>query len=205
MEGRDIKQLTKKPVTSPVRSASAYMRGVIYGFSREERGSIAVEAVLILPMMFWTYLVIFSSFHAYRTYAVNQKAAYTVGDMISRETNPIDSTYLSGTRELITYMTSAAPDDVSIRVTSVKYDAGGDKYEREWSEAKGFMGAATTTEVVGWADELPVLPDNEVIIVVETSYKYEPPFNVGFYEREVQNFVFTRPRYAPQVCWNSCN
>lgn len=185
----------------PKRSLRTFLRGLVYGFSREERGSIAVEAVLILPMMFWTYLVLFSSFHAYRTYSTNQKASYTIGDMISRETNPIDVTYLTGTQQLLSYLTNANLGDVSVRVTSVQYDLATNSYERIWSQAKGFMPPASTTEVSLWADNLPVMPDNEVIIVVETAFKYEPPFKVGFAEREVTNFVFTRPRYAPQVLW----
>ncbi len=186
----------------PLRKRS-FLRRMVNGFARDERGSIAVEAVLILPMMFWVYLAIFSSFHAYRTYTVNQKAAYTIGDMVSRETNPIDDDYLAGTRSLLTYLTAAPLADVSVRLTSVRYDAAADQYEREWSQAEGFMDAATAGDVRSWAAELPTLPDGERVMVVETRHKYEPPFDVGFNERDVDNFVFTRPRYAPCVLWHT--
>ena len=180
-----------------LKKTARLMRGVVWGFSRDERGSVAVEAVLILPMLFWTYLALFSSFHAFRTYTLNQKAAYTIGDMISRETNPLDASYMDGTRELLGYLVNARRDDVSVRVTQVKYDAGEAKYKRVWAMAKGDIGEATETEVTTWADQLPIMPDGEQVIVVETKFTYDPPFDIGLNERDVNNFVFTRSRYAP--------
>ncbi len=180
--------------SSPARR---WLRGLVYGFSRDERGSIAVEAVLILPMLFWTYLVLFSSFHAYRTYTLNQKAAYTIGDMISRETNPLDATYMDGARELLGYLVNGRREDVSVRVTQVQYKADTSSFQRVWAMAKGNMGEATEADVSGWSEKLPVMPDGEQILVVETAYAYEPPFDVGFHERDVKNFVFTRSRYTP--------
>lgn len=183
---------TRKPLT-----ARRVLRGMIYGFSRDERGSIAVEAVLILPMLFWTYLVLFSSFHAYRTYALNQKAAYTIGDMISRETNPLDAAYLDGARELLGYLVGGRRDDVSVRITQVRYNADANRFERVWAMAKGNLGEASEADVTGWSGRLPVMPDGEQILVVETAFTYQPPFDVGFHERDVKNFVFTRSRYTP--------
>ena len=183
----------------------SYLLGWVQGFKKEERGSIAVEAVIILPMMFWTYLALFATFHAYRTYSVNQKAAYTIGDMVSRETNPVDPSYMEGALDLMQYLTSAAPSETSIRMTSVQYDEENDKYEHQWSESRGYMSAATPSEVEGWDNLLPVMPDNEFIMVVETFILYDPPFNTGLAQREVHNFVFTRPRYAPRVLWSDTN
>lgn len=181
---------------------STYIRGLVYGFRKDERGSIAVEAVVILPMMFWTFLALFATFHSYRTYSVNQKAAYTIGDMVSRETNPIDPTYMDGALDLMEYLTSAAPSETAIRFTSVQYDEENDTYIHDWSESRGYMPAATPSEVAGWDDMLPVMPDNEFVMVVETFILYDPPFETGMTQREVHNFVFTRPRYAPRVLWS---
>ena len=184
-------------MTPPRFSPKRLIRGFVYGFSKDERGSIAVEAVLILPMLFWTYLVIFSSFHAFRTYTLNQKAAYVIGDMISRETNPLDTAYMNGARELFGYLTNGRREDVSVRVTQVKYDDNAKRFDRVWSLAKGAMGEASQADVRAWAAQLPVMPDGEQVIVVETAFKYTPPFDVGFHERDVENFVFTRSRYTP--------
>jgi Flp pilus assembly protein TadG len=180
------------------------LTGVLRRFARDEKGSIAIEAVIILPMMFWTFLALFASFHSYRTYAVNQKAAYTIADMISRQTNPIDDAYMVGAKQLLGYINNASSSDVSLRVTSVQYDGDSDTYLSDWSEAKGDVSPVSDSTVATWANRLPVMPDGERVIVVETFHDYDPPFNTGLVDRNVRNFVFTRPRYASRVCFDTC-
>ena len=91
---------------------------------------------------------------------------------------------------------------MSVRITSVRYDESAKNYERDWSEEKGWNSRLTAAQVEALKDNLPIMPDNERVIIVETFVKYEPPFQVGLNAREIQNFVFTRPRYAPQVLWS---
>ena len=55
-------------------------------FARREDGVIALEAMIMMPLLFWTFLALFSIFDTFRIYAANQKAAFTVSDAISRET-----------------------------------------------------------------------------------------------------------------------
>ena len=171
-------------------------------FRDDETGSIAVETVLILPMLFWAYLSMFAIFDAYRQHSLNQKAAYTIGDIISRETNPLDAAYLTGTRKMLAYLTANSNSDVALRVTSVRYDANNDIYKRDWSKRRGWMPELSNTAVKALKDDLPIMPHNERVMVVETFVKYDPPFNTGLQNREIHNFVFTRPRYAPRVLWS---
>ena len=169
-------------------------------FRKDEEGSIAVETVLIIPALFWTYLAMFSIFDTYREYSVNQKASYVIADMISRETTPIDDAYVDGTRSMLRYITAAPSDsDVSIRVSSIKYDEETDTYSIHWSERRGWVSDLTDGKVAKMADKLPIIADNTYITLVETWVKYDPPFDTGLEERIVENFVFTKPRYAPNV------
>lgn len=178
---------------------------ILQTYRREERGSIAIETVILLPALFWTHLTMFAIFDAYRQHAITQKSAYTIGDIISRETTPIDAAYMNGAREMLAYLTATIETDVSIRISSVKYNATDEKYERVWSHSSGWLPGLSETDVDGLANRLPVMPDNEQVVVVETSIEYDPPFNTGLYDRRIENFVFTRPRYAPRVCWETCN
>tara|TARA_R110002072_G_scaffold22400_15_gene78531 strand:+ start:3272 stop:3844 length:573 start_codon:yes stop_codon:yes gene_type:complete len=173
-------------------------------FVRREDGTIAVEAMIVMPLLFWTYLSMFSIFDAFRMYSINQKAAYTIGDAISRETVPIDGEYLAGVQDLFEYL-SRSQDKTSIRVSSVWYDADADEYRADWSQKLGWVVPLTDIDVKNWHSKLPVLPDNERLVLVETWSEYDPPFNTGLEDREIRNFVFTRPRYAPRVCWETCN
>lgn len=172
-------------------------------FREDETGSIAVETILIIPMIFWVYLTIFSIFDAYRNHSINQKAAYTIGDIISRETTPLDKSYMNGLREFLAYLTANEATDVAIRVTSVRYDAVNDVYKRDWSRRRGWVSALDNTAVAALKDDLPVMPHNERVMVVETFSRYEAPFNTGLSDHEIHNFVFTRPRYAPRVLWSN--
>ncbi len=181
------------------------LNSFLRNFRKDDQGSIAVETILIIPMLFWAYLSMFAIFDAYRQHAINTKAAYTIADVVSRETNPIDTAYLAGTREMLAYLTANDSVDVGLRVTSVRYNANDDIYQLDWSESDGGEPPLSNNQVKALDDSLPILPHNERVVVVETFVDYDPPFNTGLQEREIHNFVFTRPRYAPRVCFESCN
>ena len=160
-----------------------------------------VLGVIMLPLLFWAFLSMFSIFDAFRQYSINQKVAYTIGDMISRQTSPIDAKYLEGAQKLFDYLTFARGDS-ALRVTSVLYDADSDSYKSDWSKTRGAVLPAGQTEVTAWYSRLPVMPADERVMVVETWKDYTAPFATGLEKRTISNFVFTRPRYAPQVLWS---
>lgn len=180
------------------------LRARLAGFARREDGTIAIEAMIVLPVMFWAFLSVFSIFDTYRTYTINQKAAFTIGDAISRETAPIDDEYLTGAHQLFEYLARSAGNS-SIRVTSLQWNQAEDRFYRDWSKVRGSVPELSNDDVRDWSTKLPVMPDMERVMLVETWTTYDPPFATGLEQREVRNFVFTRPRFAPRVCWDECN
>ncbi len=181
----------------------ARIKSALGGFARREDGTIAMEAMIIMPVMFWAFLSMFSIFDAFRTYSINQKAAFTIGDSISRETAPLDQAYINGTHAMFEYL-SRSQGQSALRVTSLLYDAANDRFSADWSKTAGARNELSSADVEGWSTKLPVMPDGERVMLVETWSEYEPPFNTGLEEREIRNFVFTRPRFAPRVCWEEC-
>lgn len=179
---------------------STFISALRCDFLRREDGSVAIEAMIVMPLLFWTYLSMFSIFDAFRMYSINQKAAYTIGDAISRETAPIDDQYLEGVQDLFEYL-SRSQDKSSIRITSLWYDAAADEYHADWSQKRGTVDVLTDIDVRNWHEKLPVMTDKTFMTLVETWSDYDPPFNTGLEERQIRNFVFTRPRYAPCVQW----
>lgn len=180
-----------------------HMKKWLRRFGRQDDGTIAIETVLIIPALFWTYLAMFAIFDAYREYATNQKATYVIADMVSRETTPIDDEYVNGARDMMRFLTGAPNvSDVSIRVSSIFYDASTMSYGLDWTEKRGWVPDLSAGVVAGWTNRLPVMSDNDRITLVETWVKYDPPFNTGLSDRIVENFVFTKPRYAPMVLFN---
>lgn len=173
-------------------------------FATREDGTLAIETVLTIPALFWAYLAMFSIFDAYREHAINQKATYVISDMVSRETTPIDDEYVNGARKMMQYMTNASKtSNVAIRISSLKYDLDTNTYSLDWSEKRGWVSELTSGKVASWGnDHLPIMSDNDRITLVETWVKYNPPFRTGLGEQTVRNFVFTKPRYAPQVLFD---
>ena len=173
----------------------------VSGFLRREDGTIALETMIVMPMIFWAYLSMYSIFDAYRMYNLNQTATYTIGDAISRETMAIDPAYLQGMQDLFEYMTRGQ-GKTAMRVTSIWYDADNDRYFTDWSQVRGWVTPLASSDVQNWHAKLPVMPNNERVTLVETWRDYDPLFNTGLEQREIHNFAFTRPRYAPRTSWS---
>jgi hypothetical protein len=175
-------------------------RTFLRSFRDDTRGSVAVESIIVLPLLFWSLMAMYAFFDAYRQASLNVKAAYSIGDLLSRETNYITDDYLGSAHQLFDLMTRSKSAS-KLRVTVVKWNEDKQIYQRDWSKTKGGVPELTNTDVKNLASKLPAMPNNERVIVVETWARYHPPFNIGINEQDLYNFVFTRPRFAPQLLW----
>lgn len=185
------------------------MRRYLTGFSRalrnfaeDRRGSQTVEAVVMFPLLFWTMLAMLVFFDAYRQSSLNVKAAFTISDMISREVEPITPAYLDGASRLFSELARSSTQ-AKMRVTVVYYDSARQRFYRDWSHQRGGVTVLSNNDVRDLKSRLPIVPNNERLILVETWADYDPPFDVGLQRQDLYNFVFTRPRFAPQVKFQS--
>ncbi len=173
-------------------------------YSRDEDANMSVEAVILMPILMWAFVAMFVFFDNFRAHSVSQKAAYTIGDMMSRETDYITPTYMDSAHQLLQLLAEAESGDTSLRVTVIKYNADTDRYQRVWSEQRGPELAPLDNTAVGkLAPRLPVMVHNEQVILVETKTKYHQVADIGLLNDEVDTFVVTSPRFAPQVLWNA--
>jgi len=177
------------------------LRSLLRRFAGDTRGSVAVEFVIVMPFLFWAFMATYVYFDGYRQSAQNLKAAFSIGDMISRETQAIDDDYLDSMEAVLRLMTRSDMP-IKLMVTVVRWDEDDDRYYVDWSESRGFDAARTNADMADIAADLPVMPDNERVILIETEASYEPVFDIGLGARPLENFVFTRPRFAPQVVWS---
>lgn len=166
-------------------------------FLRDEYGAVATEAVIILPILLFFYAGSFVFFDAFRSYNVTIKGAYTVGDILSRQTSTVTSDDINGLRDLYAFLTFDDPADTVVRVTQVRRTAGG--YARDWSHATAGGTALTDADIAPIAFKLPEMSTGERIMVVETFSGYVPAFNVGITAHIWENFVVTRPRFASSL------
>ncbi|EBA16666.1 hypothetical protein RSK20926_02639 [Roseobacter sp. SK209-2-6] len=172
-------------------------------FRQKQEGSVTVEFVIYIPLLLWLFAAIYTFFDAFRQESINLKAAYTVSDLISRETTTLTEDYMDSMHEM-TQLLIRGDSSVSLRVTVVRWDEDNDRYYVDWSKVRGDNLAGTftawTNATVGEIeDDLPNMPDEERVIVVETFNDLVPAFEVGLPDLDIENFVFTRPRFAPLV------
>lgn len=167
-------------------------------FGKDVSGAVTVEFVIIMPALMWAYGASYVYFDGYRQSAQNLKAAYTIGDMISRETNAITDAYIDSMYSIAQLLTRAR-NPMSLRITVIRWDEEDDRYYLDWSEPRGSVVALTEDNLLEIADKLPVMPDNERVILVETWNEWQGVFNTSLGTVPLDNFVFTSPRFGTQV------
>ncbi|SHI55504.1 hypothetical protein SAMN05444404_0509 [Ruegeria lacuscaerulensis ITI-1157] len=175
--------------------------GRLKRLKNSEDGLITVEAVLMVPLLFWSLTASYTFFNSYHQSARNLKAAYAVADVISRERGTINATYVDTLYSLLKNMV-ADRSEMHMRVSFVEYDKDDDKHLVHWSCIRG-------TKFPKWTDgtineiktRLPVMPDHGRMILVETSNTYRPPFKLWITrdEYDMDNFVFTHPRVYDNI------
>lgn len=168
-------------------------------FWRHEDASMTVEAVIWIPFLLATVLSVFAVFDLFRAQTLNQKAAYTIGDTLSRETGLVTSTYIDNSEKLVALLTSQKLKDVGLRVTVLEWDAEDKTHMVKWSKARAPYSDLTEMEKKALFKKAPVMVNGEQIIVTETwtanrSYELLQRGKKGYFAS-----AFTRPRYAPQL------
>ena len=173
----------------------------VRNFSRDEDGSMTVETVLVLPMLFWAIMASYAYFDGYRQSAANVKAAYTISDLVSRETREINDAYIDSMKEMMELMVKAE-SGTRMRITLITYSEADDYHYVRWSADRGLGGKLTDAAVAALRDQLPPMPDADTLILVETENDYVPKFDVGLNDVTFENFVFTRPRFTNEIAAN---
>lgn len=180
-------------------------------FQNDETGSMAIELVLVVPILMWVLLSTFVYFDVFRTESNAKRAALTVADMFSREKDLINDTYMQSARNLMRTLTFSDADP-DLRVTLYYYDEDVEKYKVSWSRNAGMTPNLTNTELdaLQTQGKLPYLPSGFNAILVETRTNYSAPFRIGIGpftggtdvdDLTFETFTVMRPRFVPQVCW----
>jgi hypothetical protein len=170
-------------------------------FWKDTSAAVAMEAVIITPVLAWAFIGSFVIFDAFRTYNTSIKATYAVADILSRQTNTIFAYDIEGMTRIFEHMVRNH-GDARLRATQIMYDADTDTYTVDWSYATNGEARLFTANLIDLEGRLPIMADAERILLVETFIPYRPAFDVGVSLLTFENFTFTRPRYAGQVPFN---
>ncbi len=168
-------------------------------FRRSSEGSVSVEFAIYAPLLLGLFAAFYTFFDAFRQESVNLKAAYTVSDLISRETTALNNDYIDSMYEM-TKLLIRSDSTINLRISVIRWDEGDQKYYVDWSAVRGgAMQQWTDATIANVEDDLPTMPDQERVILVETRNQMQPAFRIGLPDLDINNFVFTRPRFAPLV------
>lgn len=190
------------------------IRSLIARFHRGEEASLTVEAVIILPLLLWAFVASYAFYDAYRHKALAMKGNYGISDLLSRETDPINMTYLRGIEDVFEYFTRSPNANAWVRVTPVRCrkncaNPNTRVLKRDWSKATDGHDILYNSDVNGahYRALVPMIAKGERVIMVETNLTYTPMFQalvpgLGS-QRVISDVVMTRPRFAPQLCWGS--
>lgn len=182
------------------------MKTLLRRFGRDTKGSVSVEAVILFPALAVIFAASWVYFDVMRQQSISIKANYTIGDIISRETEVLDDTYITNVQRMMYYLTKGSGEEVDLRVTVVQYNADSLNHDVIWSEARGDWSALTDSDLSDYTESLPLMADADQLILVETRDAYTPSFNVsGIGPFDIETYSFTRPRFASQVIFEGVN
>lgn len=182
----------------------------IFNFRSDQKGSLSIEAIFAFPLLLWAATATYTFFDAYKAQNASFRANYTISDMLSRETESIDTAYMNGLEKVFRYMTGADETGTWIRISQVQCIADCSDGEQrtlrlEWSHASSGASGLTSADFEFYNAEIPLLAQADRLVLVETSMLYKPPFAqsmVNFAERDLVSQVITRPRFASQIVWD---
>lgn len=199
------------------------MCGKFSAFLRDERGSMAVEFMIWLPLI--TFWLVFSTavFIAWDNRADAAKATFTIADIMSRRVT-VDAGFLEQVynlnQRLITNVDDRGDSPIRrhniLRISSVMRNSDGD-LEVQWSCSMHGPTANTTTPSVlqGLVDQtiptsvIPTMAVLDSVLVVESFVPYIPitiPFaNALFFDgRSTERALNERPfNGAAELEWSS--
>lgn len=189
---------TARPTTDTPRP------GPLRRFLKGERGSMTVEAAIVLPLWIWAYTMSFQFFDAFREQTQNTRAAYTIADMLSRELNSVGPSYIDNLHDVFDYLTRSS-HPTWLRISSVYFDSATSSYKIYWSYSTDTTKAPvrTSTTINEDADRLPDLETGQTVVVVETSMEYDAIFDFGLDGMDYTNFIATPPRFASKVSYSA--
>lgn len=159
---------------------------------------------MAFTFLIWWYIASFQFFDAFRQKNINLKAAYTVADLVSRQTQDLTPAYIDGLNTLFDYLTYSNKP-TWIRVSVVEWDQANNRYDIYWSYATSSHSVQDVNTINTHTAQIPVMPEGDSVVLVETYMAYEPIFSMGLGARWFDTFITTRPRFAAKVGFQGAN
>jgi len=104
----------------------------LHRYREDIRGTMSVELVLVLPLLFWAYIAMIVFYDAYRARMEAQAAALHVADLVSRQSQTVTTDYLEGMNDVYDFLTTRNRD-TRLRISSLMWVEDRDDPQVAWS------------------------------------------------------------------------
>lgn len=161
----------------------------------DDRGVSAVEFALLLPVFLTLLLGSVTVFDLFRTAQSVEKATFTVGDMLSRQTAISESTLQS----MLIFLDNVVNNNGTalVRVSSITNEHGA--LEIDWSESAGDLTIDIPSVSLA---SIPDIAPGDSVIYTEAFFLHQafvPVFGLDYitYQRDSAH----RPRFVGKIAW----
>lgn len=165
-------------------------------FVKDEDASITMEFVIVTPVMvlWWIGSMVF--FDAFEARSGAARSAYTVADLISRQTDTTNA-YIDSLLVLQNRMRPREPVG-SVRVSELYRNSDGD-LSVIWSYSTGGPGYVLELAEVPLTT-MPLVENESYILLVDTTIPYIPLSDiVGIPAQTWINRIYINPRFTDQI------
>lgn len=182
------------------------VRDALRRFVRNESGLASAEMIIVMPVYLFCILGTFTFWDAFDVANRQQKAAYSVSDLVTRKQDQVTEAYVGGLFDTMQYMMGPALP-VRTRITSLFYNGTDDRYQVIWSRSSYTGVPPLTTDTLSTIQShLPLMFDGDALVVVETRVEFTPILGAvtlaldALDSGTMENVIVTRPRFLPKVC-----
>ena len=185
-----------------------FFRGAFDRVLRDERGSISMEFVIVVPLLLFLTTGGLGFWDAYQSKSKAAKVAFTVSEIMSRHdvVDNTDMAYLFGVQDK---MFDSDLDRRSLRISSICFEDGVHRVLWSYTASSGDIAApvALTDEEIP-VDILPAMAPQDSIILTEVEAHWRPHLNVGVTEKTWRSRLVASPRFVkiiPHATLNPSN
>lgn len=171
--------------------------GLIRALLGCRRGTAAVEAALLLPILVSTLLGMVEMTAYVEATRKAVSATQTVADLVAQDSSHTDATIqdIRNAATMVMYPLSAPTGLFDMTIASVGFDSSGDP-ELLWADNPA------TTPSVNVARAAGLGSANESVIMVTLTYTYDSLFGFLFESRTMREEAFARPRISRRIALN---
>ncbi|MEM8580588.1 MAG: TadE/TadG family type IV pilus assembly protein [Pseudomonadota bacterium] len=184
-------------------SARAFKRSV-RRFWFDNHGGAVVEMGIILPVMLLLFVAGLVAQDSVRMAYLNNKAVYTVSDMVSREDELIDGGYFNGLHSVYRYLIDQR-FPTGMRITTIECTANCTNEETRvlevcWSQTTAGLAQLTTEDIEAYNAKTPLFAEGDTLLMTEAFLDYSPLIDNALMPTQTYEAIaFTRPRIIGQV------